>query len=77
MADTKQTEGSWKFSYRGTRKTALIMIEQSAEVPQAWKAVLAAEVAMYPPTVEAVRVDAHCHFSNGKKVLHADIQSLF
>lgn len=77
MADTKHPDGSWKISFKGMRATSLQEIANTKDIPQPWKDVLTGEVNAFPESVQAVRVDAHCHFSGGKKVLHADIQPLF
>jgi len=78
MADTKHPEGQWQIpSFKGMRESALTTIEQNKDIPPAWKTLLKYEIDAYPATVSAVRMDAHCHFSGGKKVLHASIEPIF
>lgn len=73
----KLPDGSWKISFKGMRADALAEIEKAKDMPAAWREVLKSEVNAYPETVQAVRIDAHCHFSAGKKVLHASFEPLF
>lgn len=75
--DKKHSEGTWKAIDKGMRESVVATIENTNEIPHHWKETLIAEIRAFPETVKAVRLDAHCHFGGGKKVLHMSLEPLF